>query len=712
MLVVVLVYLANGWTIGAGDTVPARYLPISLLREFNFDLNEFTFLYDEDGRRQYPSVEGDLPYFLRHHDGHYRSAYPPGPALLALPVYLLPVLAGMPATSVWVLRLEKLSAALITALSVAFLFWTLRELTTERWALIIAGVYALGTSSLSVSSQALWQHGPSQLCLAISLYLLITGLRRPHVIPYVGFTLAAAILMRPTNALLVLPLGCYLLHQHRRMLWQCGLYALPPLAFLVFYNYALFGSIGGGYGPGTLDANSWLWRTPVWEGFISILFSPGRGLFIYSPVLLFSLVGMVMVWISGPLVFRYMTVGVVCLVLLYSKWTMWWGGWSYGPRLLADLTPFLCLFLYPLTIPMDRRPALRAGFILCALLSIGCHVLGVFWYDFRWDALTGTDRHPERLWHWRTGPLVYHGKTALASGRRSLSSAAIRLLEPPTSATSPQQLAASYTLRALEPAAQIAAFPCGRISLSFDAVNRGEAVWLAGGPQDEGAVRLVWRWVWQGQEVPGVTGEEGLPYDIFPGQSYTFTADILPPGWPSDYTLEVQLVSAAVTTFADQGTDPVTLAIRVEPPITRAFEHSLATLRSAAGEPPRLTLTTDQPRYWPGGRVRLVVGLGHASYGSPVDVYLAVVWPDGRVSFQEQSGFVREPQGPWTPVARRVELPHGPITEFPLLALTLPDPLLQGNPLPPGCYASYLILTEPDTFQVITTARALFSLEP
>lgn len=217
LLVVVLVYLANGRSIGAGDTVPARYLPISMLREFNFDLDEFTFLYDETGRRTYPFI-GDRPFFLLPREGHYYSVYPIGPALLALPLYILPVSAGMTATSAWVVRLEKLSATLITALSVLFLFWTLRELTRERWALIIASVYAFGTSSLSVSSQALWQHGPSQLCFALSSYLLVKGMRETAYISYVGFPLAASILMRPTNALLVLPLGVYLLHQHRDML--------------------------------------------------------------------------------------------------------------------------------------------------------------------------------------------------------------------------------------------------------------------------------------------------------------------------------------------------------------------------------------------------------------------------------------------------------------------------------------------------------------
>jgi len=37
-LAVALVYLANGRPIGSGDTLPARFLPFSLLRAHTFDL--------------------------------------------------------------------------------------------------------------------------------------------------------------------------------------------------------------------------------------------------------------------------------------------------------------------------------------------------------------------------------------------------------------------------------------------------------------------------------------------------------------------------------------------------------------------------------------------------------------------------------------------------------------------------------------------------
>src|SRR5262245_39198374 len=120
-------YLANGRVIGSGDTLPARYLPWSMIERQTLDLDPFAALYDEQARRAFPLLDG-VPYYLREERGHYRSAYPVGPAVTALPVYAVPVLLGARPDSAWPGRLEKLSAAIITALSVAVLHKALREL--------------------------------------------------------------------------------------------------------------------------------------------------------------------------------------------------------------------------------------------------------------------------------------------------------------------------------------------------------------------------------------------------------------------------------------------------------------------------------------------------------------------------------------------------------------------------------------------------------
>jgi hypothetical protein len=402
---VVFIYNLNGTTALAGDTFPARYLPLSLLRELNFDLDEFTFLY-----------EPHLPYFLRQINSHVVSAYPPWAAILALPVYLLPVLGGLAPQSSLLPELEKLAASLITAFSVVILLGALHRLTREHIAWAIAVVYAFGTSSLSTSSQALWQHGPSQLFLCLTLYWSIRGLEDPRCSAYAGFALAAAIICRPTNVLVALPIGAYMLQERRDQLVGFLVASLPPLFLYMIYNMWYFSSpLMTGFGGTAVSpssfwtASSYLLSTPLWEGLMGILVSPSRGLLIYSPILVFALVGMVMVWRkSGHVFLKYLSLSPFLPVFLAAKWVNWWGGHSYGPRLLADITPILCLYLYP---PFERGEVVRLlKFTLIGLcvLSVSFHALGAFGSGSWNSTPTNVDQTPERLWSWVDSPLAYY----------------------------------------------------------------------------------------------------------------------------------------------------------------------------------------------------------------------------------------------------------------------------------------------------------------
>ena len=244
-----ILYLANGVTKWSGDTVPARYLPLSILREGNFDLNEFEFLYAQG-----------IPYYLRHLNSRYVSYYPVGPAIAALPFYLIPALGGVPPTDKLIEDLEKLAAASIVALSACILYLVLRRLASRRVSLLLTVIYALGTSSFSVSSQALWQHGPSQLALTIGLYSLIRGRKEPVWIGLAGFSLAFAIICRPTDLLLILPLSAYVMLYHRPQMGKFLLGGMLPGLFQLWYNYAYFGD------PFFQPYDISFWSTPLMEG--------------------------------------------------------------------------------------------------------------------------------------------------------------------------------------------------------------------------------------------------------------------------------------------------------------------------------------------------------------------------------------------------------------------------------------------------------------
>src|SRR5262245_9906837 len=414
---VLLLYLANGRVLGGGDTLPTRYLPFSILRHHSFALDPFPFLYGEAARQS--AILDGIPYFLRHRMGRYVSAYPAAPAVLALPVYAGPVLAGVPAET-WAPTLEKLSAAVITALSVVLLFWALIGLVSRAWALGIALIYAFGTSSWSVSSQALWQHGPSQLFVALLLVCLVRGLDDERFLGPAAFAMSAATVMRSTDLFMVLPVAAYLVWTHPRLTPRLALWALPPVLALQLYNLVYFGSFVGGFANTAAPAWAFFVQVPLREGLSGLLVSPSRGLFVYSPVLLFSVAGLSWIVLRGPALFRSLAVGVIATLLVVGHWFLWWGGQSWGPRLLADTTPVLCFFLYPLTGLLDRRRAMKVAFLVLVGLSVAAHGLGAFVYDGRWESLMNVGRDDRALWSWRRAPLALYARDLAAATRRGL----------------------------------------------------------------------------------------------------------------------------------------------------------------------------------------------------------------------------------------------------------------------------------------------------
>ena len=78
-----------------------------------------------------------------------------------------------------------------------------------------------------------------------------------------------------------------------------------------------------------------------------LLFSPSRGLFFIMPIFLFSLIGFVDLWKLHE--FRRESILILVLVTGYlfiiAGFYGWHGGWTFGPRYLVPMLPFLALLI-------------------------------------------------------------------------------------------------------------------------------------------------------------------------------------------------------------------------------------------------------------------------------------------------------------------------------------------------------------------------------
>ncbi|MDD5111469.1 MAG: glycosyltransferase family 39 protein [Candidatus Altiarchaeota archaeon] len=360
-----MVYMSNPGVLLHTDVTTTRLLPLSIIRERDFDLDEFTFLYEN---------KSELPYYLKNIEGRIVSTYPVFTPLLATPVYLLPALTGLDIQSDNVILLAKISAALMTAISCLFIYWTVKRCASEKTALLVTAVYAFGTSNWTISSQDLWQHGPGELFIAMSIYLLIRGLKEEKCIRYAGLALSTAVAIRPTNAIIALVLSAYVLMEHRRQFPRYILYAAPMALAVLVYSQTYLHSMmlmGQVYNP------TERWDNPLVDGLAGLLMSPAVGLLVYSPIFLVSLIGALKPWqgernaLNTQL--RYYTLATAVFILMWGKWRYWHGCHVYGPRMLIEILPFLCLFLARPADEMLKNRRLAVLLLALAGISVLAH---------------------------------------------------------------------------------------------------------------------------------------------------------------------------------------------------------------------------------------------------------------------------------------------------------------------------------------------------
>src|SRR6266481_32344 len=393
-LVTLGIYLIGfQYTEGSGDAAPHELLPIVLLEHGNF--------YFDD----YAGKDRPLLYFYVESKGHVISFYPIVPGLLNVPAALIGKVCGMDLYARRYL-LAKWTAAVVTAASVSFMFLALVRVCSRFWIAVgLALVYACCTTVWSTASLCLLQHGPSLLFLTSAMALL--GNPQSRWMPFCGFFLGMAVFNHPANALFALPIAIYMVLHHRQRLIPFIASALVPAILMALYSHYYWGSIlalGQGLRwEGTLGPHYTHFHGPLFGTLAGHLFSPGRGLFVFSPVFLFSVPMLFWVLFSSkanPL-HRYLVIGALADLVLYAKWSIWWGGWSFGYRLLTEMVPVLTLML---ALGWERfivrYRSLQALLLATVLLSAYFHFLGVY-FPSDWNVTpTNIDTSPQRLWDW------------------------------------------------------------------------------------------------------------------------------------------------------------------------------------------------------------------------------------------------------------------------------------------------------------------------
>ncbi|MFA6272512.1 MAG: hypothetical protein WC693_05435 [Patescibacteria group bacterium] len=413
-VLIFLVYISSVRFLGTIDGAPTRMLPISILKEGDFDLDEYV-----------PARQDDFVWFvlIETTDGHFISKYPVLSSILALPFYAIPHFLGIGFTTAIIITLSKISAAFITAISAILLLFIFRKYLSEKWSVFLTIAYAFGTSSWTVSSQDLWQHGASQLFLILTVYLLLKPKKSDLRFLLIGVVIGLSIAARYLNVIFGAVYLIFILYKYRTKIFSTLLGVLVPLSLVLIYqSYYLDNPFQTGYSCNAYSNRSFAciegWYSEFWDGFGGLLISPSRGLFIFTPFLIFSLIGMWLIWKRNKkevrdynLLFKFTSIGVLIFVVVMSKWWAWYGGVTYGPRMLADITPLMMLFFIPLLrSELFKRKVVPAIFILLVVFSIINQFTGIIFWDGSWQKADTLSADHAWLWDWGNSQLIYYIK--------------------------------------------------------------------------------------------------------------------------------------------------------------------------------------------------------------------------------------------------------------------------------------------------------------
>jgi len=554
-------YVANARMLAAGDSIPTRRLPFSLVRELDLDLDEFTWELDAQGR---------APYYVHRAHGHVYSVSTVASAVVVAPLYVLPAWwlarndVGYDDVRARVLEvvMERISAALLAALGAALLFVVLRRLTTWRWALGLTLIYALGTSTWAIASQALWPHALAQVTLvAVSLVLLAPAPSRAALVG-AGLMVALMVANRPQMLIVaLLATGFVARHRRRDLVAFAALPALMAIA-LALYNRVIFTTVTGGYGGfGSLRG------TPL-EGLAGLLVSPSRGLLIYTPIMAFALWGAVRLWrTAAPPWLRWLSVGVGLHVLLHASFVTWWAGHTYGPRYFTDVLPALTIFLLYGLVPFWRRPALRALAALLVAWGVGVQAIGVYAADDAWHREPlPISQAPHRLWDWSDTQIARSLGNGFRGGELAVMLCdAFRDPVPAALAVlTPADLAARIEVPELP--APMRRAQTAPVTVGIE--NAGGRAWPAFNGEGVISARylvfLMVRW-FDGERLVPATGDVlPLPQNVAPGERVRLEVPLQAPARPGRYTVELRVTQAVDGTRGIVGPDAWRRAVRVE----------------------------------------------------------------------------------------------------------------------------------------------------
>lgn len=270
-------------------------------------------------------------------------------------------------------------AFLITAMTIGIsalvlIYKTLRNLNfSEKLSIVSTGL-------TFISSYALWYiflmptytHIYEIFAVALTLFGFTKYLnnQKDKFAPFIiGAGIGSMILTRPVLIpIALIIIGFMVYKKDLRNLIKTGLAGLPFALIYCVYNLVSYGKlITSGYS----DVRAENFQFTQFYG-VEVLFSPIRGLLVYSPLFIISFIGLVWLARKSRILSILGVVSLLAVATIYGLWPSWWGGGSYGSRFMMFFVPIAAigLAMFIKYIKDNHRRLLKKSLVLILILTL------------------------------------------------------------------------------------------------------------------------------------------------------------------------------------------------------------------------------------------------------------------------------------------------------------------------------------------------------
>ncbi len=340
-------------------------------------------------------------------DGQFASLFAPVVSFVAIPGYLVGKAFGLSQVGSFA------AIALFAVLNVVLIYLIAIRLGLNRIASALASLTYVFATPAFAYSVTLYQHQISTFLILASIYVLVRW-KNIWSLAAIWFMAALSIPIDYPNLVLMFPIGLVALGRiinvqkvknsiniNVKLLgFLTFITVVLPILFFAWFNKMSYGNplqLSGTlktvrdfkpdqiYGQNTVrELQSGKEKTAV--GFFKTrnmlnglnihLFSPDRGVLVFTPVLLFAVLGIYFERKRGNQYVSLLVFVAAVDLILYSMWGDPWGGWAFGSRYLIPAYAVLAIFIAAVLTRFRKNIVFIFFFFVVLTYSVFVNTLG------------------------------------------------------------------------------------------------------------------------------------------------------------------------------------------------------------------------------------------------------------------------------------------------------------------------------------------------